>query len=129
MKKLIALFILFGVVLATPSYAAGTAAAPSLWESLRKKIEAMTPKKKLVTTTAAGGVRGALADADDLYWKGESEAVDEDELSAFKKAIALIDTGDKLAAQAAFADFIKQSPDSPLRGDAETALAQLKTGK
>ncbi len=129
MKKLIALFVLLGVVLAMPSYAAGTAATPSLWESLRKKIEAMTPKKKLSTTTAAGGVRGALADADDVYWKGESKAIDEDELSAFKKAMALVDAGNSAGAQAAFTDFIKQNPDSPLRSDAEAALAQLKAGK
>ncbi len=129
MKKLIALFVLLGVVLAMPSYAAGTTATPSLWESLRKKIEAMTPKKKLSTTTAAGGVRGALADADDVYWKGESKAIDEDELSSFKKAMALVDAGNSAGAQAAFTDFIKQNPDSPLRSDAEAALAQLKAGK
>jgi TolA-binding protein len=129
MKKLIALFVLLGVVLAMPGYAAGTSSTPSLWESLRKKIEAMTPKKKLSTTTAAGGVRGSLADADDVYWKGESTAIDEDELGAFKKAMALVEAGNTAGAQTAFADFIKQNPGSPLRSDAEAALAQLKDVK
>ena len=98
-------------------------------ERLRKKIEVMTPKKKLSTTTAAGGVRGSLADADDVYWKGEakSQAVDSEELSAFKKAIALVDAGKTADAQVAFSDFIKQHPDSVLRGDAEAALTQLQS--
>lgn len=131
MKKLIALFVLLGVILATPSYAAGNTEAPSLWETLRKKIETMTPQKKLSTTTAAGGVRGSLADADDIYWKGETKAqvIDSDELAAFKKAMALVDAGNTAGAQAAFTDFIKQNPDSTLRGDAEAALAQLKAAK
>jgi len=131
MKKLIALFVLLGVALAAPSYAAGSKPEQSLWERLRKKIEVMTPKKKLSTTTAAGGVRGSLADADDVYWKGEakSQAVDSEELTAFKKAIALVDAGKTADAQVAFSDFIKQHPDSVLRGDAEAALTQLQATK
>ena len=131
MKRLIALFVLLGVVLAAPSYAAGNTPEPSLWERLRKKIELMTPKKKLSTTTAAGGVRGTLADADDVYWKGEEkvQAIDADELAAFKKAITLVDAGNVIDAQAAFSDFIKQHPDSTLRADAEAALAQLQATK
>lgn len=131
MKKLIALLVMLGVVLSMPSFAAGTTAEPSLWDRLRKKIEVMTPKKRLSTTTAAGGVRGSLADADDVYWKGEAkgQAVDTDELAAFQKAIALVDAGKNADAQAAFSDFVKQHPESTLRGDAEAALAQLKATK
>lgn len=131
MKRLIALFVLLGVILATPSYAAGVPTEPSLWDRLRKKIEAMTPKKKLSTTTAAGGVRGSLADADDVYWKGENkpESIDSDELGAFKKAITLVDAGKTADAQTAFSDFIKNHPDSNLRADAEAALAQLQATK
>jgi len=129
MKKLIALFVLLGVVLAAPGYAAVSSSEPSLWERLRKKIETMTPKKKLSTTTAAGGVRGSLADADDVYWKGETKAIDADELTAFKKAITLVDAGNAAGAQTAFSDFIKKYPDSTLRSDAEAALAQLQVSK
>ena len=131
MKKLIALFVLLGVALSLPSYAAGASKEPSLWERLRKKIEVMTPKKKLSTTTAAGGVRGSLADADDVYWKGEAntQPIDADELAAFKKAISLVDAGDMAGAQAAFSDFLKKHPDSRLREDAEMALAQLQPKK
>lgn len=131
MKKLIALFVLLSIGLSMPSYAAGSSAEPSLWERLRKKIELMTPKKKLSTTTAAGGVRGSLADADDVYWKGETkgELIDSDELTAFKQAMALVEGGKNADAQAAFADFIKQHPDSTLRNDAEAALAQLQATK
>ena len=131
MKRLIALWVLLGVVLAAPGYAVGNSSEPSLWERLRKKIELMTPKKKLSTTTAAGGVRGTLADADDVYWKGEAkaQAIDADELDAFKKAMSLVDAGNVANAQAAFSDFIRQHPDSTLRADAEAALAQLQSAK
>lgn len=131
MKRLIALLVLLGVVLATPAYSADEKQDGSLWERLRKKIELLTPKKKIHTTTAVGGVRGAQADADDVYWKGEANAepIDAEELAAFKKAISLVDAGDVAGAQAAFGDFIKKHPDSRLREDAEMALAQLQPKK
>ncbi len=130
MKKLIALFVLLGVVLAAPSYSADEKQDGSLWERLRKKIELLTPRKKISTTTAVGGVRGAQAEAGDVYWKGEAnQAIDADELAAFKKAMALVDSGDLAGAQAAFTDFQKKYPDSRLRDDAASALAQLQPKK
>lgn len=131
MKKLVALFVLLGVVLAAPAYSADDTQGASLWERLRKKIELLTPKKKIQTTTAVGGVRGAQADADDVYWKGEAKPapVDAEELAAFKRAMSLVDAGDLPGAQASFADFLKKHPDSRLREDAEQALAQLQANK
>jgi TolA-binding protein len=131
MKKLIALFVLLGVVLATPVYSADVQQDGSLWERLRKKIELLTPRKKISTTTAVGGIRGSQADADDVYWKGESKVqpVDADELAAFKKAMSLVDAGDLAGAQSAFSDFLKKHPDSRLREDAEQALALLQPKK
>jgi TolA-binding protein len=130
MKKLIALFVLLGVVLAAPAYSADDTQGGSLWERLRKKIELLTPRKKITTTTAVGGVRGAQADADDVYWKGEAnQTIDADELAAFKKGISLVDVGDVPGAQAAFADFQKKYPDSRLHEDAQSALAQLQPKK
>lgn len=131
MKKLIALFVSLGIVLAAPVQVSAAEQEMSLWERLRKKIELITPKKKLATTTAAGGVRGSLADADDVYWKGEAQtsAVEEEELTAFKKAIELVDAGKTEEAKVAFTEFVKQHPDSTLRTDAEAALAQLAPAK
>jgi TolA-binding protein len=131
MKKLIAMFVLSGVVLATPAYSADEKQDGSLWERLRSKIELLTPKKKISTTTVVGGVRGSQADTDDVYWKGEAKTqpIDADELAAFKKAISLAEAGDTAGAQAAFADFLKKHPDSRLREDAEQALAQLQPQK
>jgi TolA-binding protein len=131
MKKLIALFVLLGVVLATPAYSVDDTQGGSLWERLRRKIELLTPKKKISTTTAVGGVRGAQADAEEVYWKGEakSQPIDADELAAFKSAISLVDAGDRAGGQAAFADFVKKHPDSRLKEDAEQALAQLQSNK
>lgn len=131
MKRLIALSVFLGLVLAAPAYSADVKQESSLWERLRKKIELLTPKKKITTTTAVGGVRGSQADAEDVYWKGEAntQPIDSDELEAFKKALALADAGNTAGAHAAFADFVKKHPDSRLRKDAETALAQLRPKK
>ncbi len=132
MKKITALLVLLGVMLAAPAYSADdTKPDTSLWERLRKKIEMLTPKKKISATTAVGGVRGAQADADDVYWKGEAtnEPVDAEELAAFKKAMALVDAGDTAGAESAFNDFLTKHPDSHLRDDAESALALLHAGK
>lgn len=104
----------------------------SFWDKLRKKIELLAPQKKVNASTAVGGVRGAQVSADDTYWKGEKAAktpVDADELVAFEKAMALAESGDIKQAQTAFSEFIKKSPDSPLRKDADQALAQLQTAK
>ena len=97
------------------------------WEMLRMKIEQLTPQKKLTTTTAVGGVRGAAVEATDVYWKGESKPqfIDPEELGAFQKAIALAEGGQKDQAKTAFADFAKSYPNSPLRKDADLAMAQL----
>ncbi len=130
MKKLIALLVLLGAVCAAPAYSADDNQGLSFWERLRRKIEMLTPKKKIATTTAVGGVRGAQADAEDVYWKGEAHPqIDADELADFKKAVSLVDTGDMPGAQAGFADFLKKHPDSRLRPDAEMALAQLQPKK
>lgn len=131
MKKLIALLMLLGVIFAAPAYSADDNQGVSFWERLRMKIEMLTPRKKIATTTAVGGVRGSQADAEEVYWKGEASAqpVDSDELVAFKKAVSLVDAGDMAGAQASFADFVKKHPDSSLRSDAESALAQLQPKK
>ena len=131
MKKMIALSVLLGVVLAAPAYSADDKPDVSLWERLRQKIELLTPKKKIHITTAVGGVRGSQADAEDVYWKGEAKAqpMDADELEAFKKGLSLVDAGDLAGAKGAFEDFLKAHPDSRLKEDAEQALALLQPRK
>lgn len=133
MKKIIALLLLAAMALGSPMLHAAEKNDASLgfWEKLRAKIEQMAPQKKLSATTAVGGVRGAKVAADDVYWKGEKSAqvVDADELDAFKTAMALAAAGDLVKAQAAFTEFIAKNPESPLRKDADQALAVLKAAK
>lgn len=131
MKKLIAMFVAAGLLAGSPAFGADDKTGGSLWDSLRKKIEWLTPKKKISTTTAVGGVRGSQADAEEVYWKGEAKAnpIDEVELDAFKKAVALVDAGNMAGAQTAFGDFVKKFPESRLKADAEAALAQLQSHK
>lgn len=120
MKKTIAVFLL--LIFPIQAFA-----DESFWSSIRKKVENITPKKKLSSTTAAGGVRGALADSDDLYWKGEAlHELDSEELTAFKNAVALFEASKNSEAKDAFNKFLKDYPASPLASDAQAAIAQLK---
>ena len=133
MKKII--ISVFGVIMALGSqgvYAeAKSETTLSFWEKLRAKIEQMTPQKKVAATTAVGGVRGAKVATDDVYWKGEKapQTVDSDEYDAFNKAMALATAGELEKAQLAFTEFVGKYPESPLRKDADQALAQLQTAK
>lgn len=136
MKKILLSLILGASVCVSPLYAeepteaaAKTEEASSLWDSLRNKIESLTPKKKLVSTTAVGGVRGAQIESDDLYWKGESVAqeVNLDELTDFKNALTLYDAGNSEGAKNAFGKFVKDYPQSSLLVDANQALELLKS--
>jgi len=133
MKKIIVLIMLAAMAVGSQFlYAAEkNDVSPGFWEKLRAKIEQMAPQKKVSATTAVGGVRGAKMAADDVYWKGEKapQTVDADELESFKVAMALAAAGDLVKAQAAFSDFVAKNPESPLRKEADQALAQLQTAK
>jgi TolA-binding protein len=133
MRKLIApLLLLCMAVCSQTLHAEGKSeGSPSFWEKLRAKVEQLAPQKKMTATTAVGGVRGANMASDDVYWKGEhvAQTIDADELEAFNKALALATAGEHAKAQIAFADFATQNPDSPLRKDADQALAQLQDAK
>lgn len=129
MKKLTMLFLL-SVVLVSQSLHAGEKSGDtsSFWDRLRSKVESLTPQKRLSATTATGGVRGAPAATEDMYWKSDAsaQAIDSDELDAFSRAMKLAGTDDKAPAQTAFSEFIKKYPDSLLRKDADQALALLQ---
>lgn len=133
MKKLIApiLFLLMSLASLTLHAEGKNDSNLSFWEKLRTKIEQITPQKKVTATTAVGGVRGAKMATDDVYWKGEKAGLsaDADELDAFKKAMTLATAGEFEKAQVAFTDFVSKNPESPLRKDADLALAQLKSSK
>lgn len=128
MKK-ITMLMLLGLVLGSQAlYAAEKAdSSKSFWEKLRAKVESMTPQKRVTVTTATGGVRGAAGSTEDMYWKDEAtgQIVADEELEAFKNAMELTGLDDKAKAQTAFADFVKKYPGSPLRKEADQALAQL----
>jgi hypothetical protein len=126
MKKLMSACLL--VILASTSCALyAEEKSASFWDTMRKKVETIAPKKQLGATTAVGGVRGAPSDVNDFYWKGEvaSAQVDAQELSDFNKAFELGAAGNAAQAQIAFQWFIKSYPDSILRKDADQALVVL----
>ncbi len=133
MKKAMVMVLLLGMVSGSQAlYAAeGSDSRLSFWENLRMKIQVLVPQKKVIASTAVGGVRGAAIASDDVYWKGEkgTQTIDADELTAFQQAMALAEAGEVKQAQAAFSEFIKKNPDSHLRKDADQALAQLQPAK
>ena len=133
MKKLIAPLLLLCTAVCSQTLHAEEKGEISLgfWDRLRAKIEQMAPQKKITATTAVGGVRGAKMATDDVYWKGGKveQSVDADELEAFKNAMLLATTGENVKARVAFTEFVTKNPDSPLRKDAEQALAQLQAAK
>jgi len=129
MKRLIML-LLMGLALFSQSLYAGAKNdnTSSFWDRLRIKLESLTPQKNLNVTTATGGVRGAPAASDDMYWKNEASplTIGSDELEVFTKAVKLTESDDKAQAQAGFSEFIKKYPESSLRKDADQALALLQ---
>ena len=129
MKRWI-LFCLVGMAFFSQTLHAGekTENKSSFWEKLRSKVESMTPQRTLGVTTATGGVRGAAASTDDMYWKNDASAqnIGSDELEVFAKAMKLAESDDKDQAQAAFSEFIKKYPESSLRKDADQALVMLQ---
>lgn len=131
MKKLITALLALSLLGAHAQSGGQGDSWTGFWERLRMKIEQMTPQKKLGSTTAVGGVRGAAVEATDVYWKGEAkpQSIDADELSAFQKAMALVEAEQKAQAQAAFAEFSKTYPNSPLKADADQIMARLMAGK
>jgi len=133
MRKLIAPLLLLCMAVSSQTLHAegGSEGSLSFWDKLRAKIEQMAPQKKVTATTAVGGVRGAKMATDDVYWKGEKvvQSVDAEELDAFKNAMSLATAGEHAKAQAAFTEFVTKNPDSPLRNEAEQALAQLRAAK
>jgi TolA-binding protein len=125
MMKKLTMLLLLGLALGSQALYAASDSTQSFWDMLRSKLESLTPQKKVTATNATGGVRGSAVAAEDVYWKNEAtgQTIDSDELDAFKKAVKLVDIGNKGQAKTAFSDFIKKYPDSSLRKDADQALA------
>lgn len=121
------------LILLSFAVAAGAAEPPQagFWDSLKSRIEKVTPRKKNPGTTAVGGVRSAKQQDADLYWKGKEVAleVDEDELSLFKQALRSAESGKRDVTIAAFEGFLAKYPNSRLKDDCLKALAQLKQEK
>ena len=128
MKKVL-FFVFFACCLCAPAF---SEEADSFWDTLRKKIEKITPVKKATVTTAVGGVRGSQAgDAGTLYWKGKDETVSasSEEIDLFAKGVELAISGDSVNAIVEFEGFLVKYPESSLREDTLQALANLQPAR
>lgn len=105
------------------------AAEGDYWQQLKERLTQLAPQKKGTATTAVGGVRGSKDQAaDTLYWKGEANKapVSEEEYASFTAAYQLAADGKKEDATSKFQSFIKEYPQSPLKGEALTAIENLQ---
>ena len=127
-KPILSLVILLLFAVTTQ---AAEAPQPSFWDSLKSRIEKVTPRKKIIGTTAVGGVRSAKQQDENLYWKGKDVALeaDEDELSLFKQALHSAESGKRNETIAFFESFLARYPQSQLKDDCLKAIAQLKQEK
>ena len=103
----------------------------SFWDTLRSKIEKVTPNKKASVTTAVGGVRGAQSDSGgNLYWKDKQEIIEvsDAELNQFSQALEFATAGETEKAISQFEAFLVKFPQSILREDTIMALERLRVG-
>lgn len=128
-----ALFVVLLVFcLAAPAVAVEAEKETSFWDTLRSKIEKVTPTKKAKVTTAVGGVRGAKNDSgSELYWKGKEVKIEvaEDELVLFNSAMDEAISGKIEVAIVLFESFVSSYPDSQLHEDSLLALKHLRVQK
>lgn len=129
--KYLSISIMITLLLSGASWAAEGGQPGSYWDSLKARMEKVTPRKKTTVSTAVGGVRSAKQGDTDFYWKGKDAPVeaDEDELGAFKKALNSAANGQKGESIALFEGFLVRYPKSQLKDDCLKALEQLKQGK
>ncbi len=129
MKKVLSFVVLF--VLCSTAAPAEEQKGSALMDWIRgieKKISQIKPRQAVPVTTGVAGVRGAKEDAQvKLYWKGKKgdEAVTEEEMGQFKKAVELAGS-DRAAAVKELESFMKQYPDSALIPDAKKTLDLVK---
>lgn len=97
----------------------------AFFDRVRVKLSLITPSRAMTATTAVGGVRGLDVQAEDVYWKGENRASQE-ELNEFKTAIGHAQEGRASEAQEAMKQFLLNHPKSVLAPEATAALGLLQ---
>jgi len=99
------------------------------WDRLQTKLEKVTPSKKVSTTSAVGGVRGAKNDdASDIYWKGRDKTLDmnDEELEKFNLAMESRRKGENELAIKQFEEFLNMYPQSQFRVEGLQAVEMLR---
>jgi hypothetical protein len=99
------------------------------WDKLQTKLEKITPAKKVSTTSAVGGVRGAKNDdASDIYWKGRDKALEmsDEELEKFNLAMESRRKGDNELSLKQFEEFLNLYPQSQFRVEGLQAVDTLR---
>jgi hypothetical protein len=100
------------------------------WDKLQTKLEKITPTKKVSTTSAVGGVRGAKNDdASDIYWKGRDKTLEmsDEELEKFNIAMESRRKGDNELSLKQFEEFLNLYPQSQFRVEGLQAAEVLRS--
>jgi hypothetical protein len=99
------------------------------WDKLQSKLDKVSPSKKISTTTAVGGVRGAKNDdASDIYWKGRDKTLDmnDEELAKFTLALESRRKGENEIAIKQFEEFLELYPQSQFRVEGLQAIEMIR---
>ena len=129
MRRILTTVLFLACLSVSTVYAAEPTTDGGFWQTLKNKLEKITPQKKGTVTTAVGGVRGGKDQSNDnLYWKGEEPQVkvNETEYANFNDAFQAATEGRTAEATAKFDSFLKDYPQSALREDALLALQNLQ---
>lgn len=125
MKRLV---MILGLLLLVSAPAFG-GQQDGFWARLQKKLDMLSPSKKISTTTAVGGVRGAKNDdSADIYWKGRDKTLDmsDEELAKFTSALENRRKGENELALKEFEEFLELYPQSQFRVEGLQAAEMIR---
>ncbi len=125
MKRLV---MILGLLLLISAPAIGEQ-KDGFWARLQKKLDMLSPSKKISTTTAVGGVRGAKNDdSADIYWKGSDKTLDmsDEELAKFTSALESRRKGENELALKQFEEFLELYPQSQFRVEGLQAAEMIR---
>lgn len=110
--------------------AGATEKKDSVFNRLRGAVSRAQRKNASNPSTAVAGVKGAPESAtDELYWKDAGGALTEDEANELAVILPLIEKGDNETAIIKLDAFLKNHPESPVKGDIEEELNALRPQK
>ncbi|MEK6531120.1 MAG: hypothetical protein AABZ23_01345 [Deltaproteobacteria bacterium] len=122
------LLVFFMALMLFSGTARSTDKKDSAFNRLRAAVSRVQKKSANSQSTAVAGVKGAPESAtDELYWKDGANAMNEAQTNELAEILPLIEKGDREAAITRLDAFLKNHPESPVKGDIEEELKVLRS--